>query len=57
MLFVHGDNMKNKTIGILIIGIACLIGFIIYIFNSALTDIVNTACAHGASCPMWKTIK
>jgi len=49
--------MKNQIIGILIIGIAALIGFIIFSFNKALTDIVNTACLHGPSCPMYKTIE
>jgi len=48
--------MKNRIVGILIIGIAALIGFIIFSFNRALTDIVNTACPHGPACPMWGTI-
>ena len=48
--------MKNRTVGILIIGIVALIGFIIFSFNRALTDIVNTACPHGPSCPMWGSI-
>jgi len=48
--------MKNRIVGILIIGIAALIGFITFSFNKALTDIVNTACVHGLSCPMWGTI-
>jgi len=48
--------MKNRTVGFLIIAIALLIGFIIYSFNSALTEIVNTSCSHGAECPMWGTI-
>lgn len=48
--------MKNRTVGILIIAIALLIGFIIYSFNTALTEIVSTTCSHGDSCPMWGTI-
>lgn len=48
--------MRNKIVGVLIIGIALLIGFVIFSFNRALTDIVNTACSHGPSCPMWGTI-
>jgi uncharacterized membrane protein len=31
-------------------------GFIIFSFNRALTDIVGTACGHGPECPMWGTI-
>ncbi len=49
--------MKNRVVGIIIIGIAFLIGFIIFSFNKALTDIVNTACSHGPNCPMWGTIE
>lgn len=48
--------MKNRVVGYLIIGIALLIGLIIFLFNRAMTDIVNSSCSHGASCPMWGTI-
>lgn len=49
--------MRNKIVGYVIIGIALLIGLIVYSFNRALTDIVSTACGHGIACPMWGTIK
>lgn len=48
--------MKNRAVGIIVIGIAVLMGFIIYLFNRALTEIVNTSCSHGPGCPMWGTI-
>lgn len=48
--------MRNKTVGIIIVGIAILIGFIIFSFNKAMTDIVSTSCSHGEACPMWGTI-
>ncbi len=48
--------MKNRIVGILVIGIAILVGFITYSFNMALRDIVNSACTHGQACPMWGTI-
>jgi len=48
--------MRNRLVGILIVVIAALMGFIIFSFNIALTDIVNTSCSHGSSCPMWGTI-
>ena len=48
--------MRNRLVGILVIAIAALMGFIIYSFNRALTDIVNTSCSHGPACPMWGTI-
>lgn len=49
--------MKNRLVGILIICVAALIGFIILSFNKALTNIVNMACSHGPTCPMWDTIR
>ncbi len=51
------NSMKNKTVGTLIIIISVLIGFIIFSFNKALTDIVAASCSHGTSCPMWGTIE
>jgi len=49
--------MRNRIVGILVIGIAVLIGFIIYSFNTAMTSIVSTSCSHGIECPMWGTIE
>lgn len=49
--------MKNRIVGILVIGIALLIGFIIFSFNQAMTTIVSTSCSHGSECPMWGTIE
>jgi len=48
--------MRNRIVGFLILGIAALTGFIIFSFNTAMTNIVNTSCSHGLSCPMWGTI-
>lgn len=48
--------MRNRIVGFIILGIAMLIGFIIFSFNTALTSLVNTACDHGLTCPMWGTI-
>lgn len=48
--------MENRIVGYLIIGIAVLIGFIIFSFNKALTDIVSISCSHGPECPMWGSI-
>lgn len=49
--------MKNKNVGFLIIGLAILIGSIVFLFNNALTTIVNTSCTHGPTCPMYGTIR
>src|SRR3989344_8782788 len=54
--YVTEDIMKNKNVGMLTIGIAILIGFIVFSFNRALTKIVDTTCTHGSDCPMWGTI-
>jgi len=48
--------MKNKNVGYLITGIAVVVGFIIYIFNNALKDIVGETCTHGIECNMYDTI-
>lgn len=48
--------MRNRIVGMIIIGISLLIGFIIFSFNKALKEIVNTACSHGSECAMWGTI-
>jgi uncharacterized membrane protein len=48
--------MRNRNVGVIVIGIALLIGFIIWAFNRAMTKIVSTSCSHGTSCPMWGTI-
>ncbi|MEW6295232.1 MAG: MarR family transcriptional regulator [Candidatus Diapherotrites archaeon] len=49
--------MRNRVVGIIIIGIALLIGFIVFSFNQAMTTIVNSTCVHGPTCPMWGTIE
>jgi len=48
--------MNNRKVGFLIVGISLLIGFIIYIFNRTLKEIVGDTCTHGSSCPMYGTI-
>jgi uncharacterized membrane protein len=48
--------MENKQVGLLIIGISVVIGIIVWIFNSALTNIVGETCNHGSSCTMFDTI-
>jgi len=49
--------MKNKNVGLLIIGISILVIVIILIFNIGLKDIVSQTCTHGSSCTMYDTIK
>ena len=49
--------MKNRIVGIIIAGFALLLGFITWLFNNALTEIVNDSCSHGPTCPMWGTIR
>lgn len=49
--------MKNRVVGFLVIAIAILLGFIIFSFNVALSDIVSSSCSHGEECPMWGSIE
>lgn len=48
--------MRNRVVGILVIVIALLIGFIIYSFNTTMASVVNNSCSMGPTCPMWGTI-
>ena len=49
--------MENKNVGLLIIGIAVVMGIIVFIFNTALKDISNQSCTMGPTCTMYDTIK
>ncbi len=49
--------MKNRSVGLIIIGIAILIAFIIFSFNTAMTDMVAESCGHGSECSMWRTLE
>lgn len=48
--------MKNKNVGLLIIGIAIVLGIIVFLFNSALKSITSSSCSMGATCPMYGAI-
>jgi uncharacterized membrane protein len=48
--------MNNRNVGFLIVGIALLIGLIVFFFNKGMTDIVNETCSHGPECSMYDTI-
>lgn len=48
--------MKNRNVGLIILGVAFLILFIILSYNRALESIVNVSCSHGTACPMYATI-
>ncbi|HIH31310.1 TPA: hypothetical protein HA235_01250 [Candidatus Woesearchaeota archaeon] len=49
--------MKNRLVGIIIVIFAALMGFMIWLFNKALSEIVNVSCSHGPTCPMWESIR
>lgn len=50
--------MENKNVGYLILGIAITLVFIVFLFNSALKEIVSLGCEaeHGTSCPMYQSV-
>ena len=49
--------MKNKHVGILVVGISVLFFFIVMSFNKALNSIVELSCTHGEMCPMQATLQ
>jgi len=51
--------MENKHVGLIIIGIAIVLVFIIFLFQSTLKEIVLASCGlpHAVNCPMNQTIK
>lgn len=49
--------MKNRVVGLIIAGFAILLGFMTWLYNRALTEIVNESCSHGPTCPMWGSIR
>lgn len=48
--------MKNRNVGVLIVGVSVVIFAIVLLFNSGLKDIVDEGCDHGESCSMYDTI-
>lgn len=51
--------MENKNVGYLLIGLSAVILFIIFLFNSALSTIIESSCtmAGHESCIMTQTLK
>jgi uncharacterized membrane protein len=49
--------MENRKVGYLIVGIAIVLGIIVFLFNSALKSIVSSSCDHGLTCPMYGDIR
>ncbi|MCC7570734.1 MarR family transcriptional regulator [Candidatus Micrarchaeota archaeon] len=49
--------MKNRNVGLIIIGIAALVGFIVFSFHQSLNAVVSASCSHGDLCPMWGAIE
>lgn len=48
--------MKNRNVGFIITGFALILGFMAWLYNRALTEIVNENCSHGPTCPMWQSV-
>ncbi len=48
--------MKNKNVGMLIIGISVVLAAIILTFNISMKNIVSQTCSHGPECTMYGTI-
>src|SRR3989344_4758190 len=50
--------MDNKNVGYLVLGIAVFLIAIIFLFNSALKEIIAVGCdvEHGIECPMYDSV-
>jgi len=50
--------MENKYVGFLILGVAILLIIIIFLFQTALKDIIAASCEaeHATVCPMNQTV-
>ena len=48
--------MKDKNVGYLILGFSASLLLLILSYDYALNNIVNTACSHGTTCPMYGTL-
>ena len=48
--------MKNRNIGLLLIGIIILIGLLTWSYENALNNIVATSCNNGTTCPMYHVL-
>ena len=48
--------MKDKNVGYLILGFSLSLLLLILSYDYALNNIVNTACSHGITCPMYQTL-
>lgn len=48
--------MNARVIGYFIIGVGAIIGFITYLYNRALEEIVKETCSHGPTCVMTQTL-
>ena len=51
------QKMENRKVGYLIVGIAIVIGIIVFLFNTALKQIVAENCSHGITCAMYGDIR
>jgi len=56
LLAKEKNKMKNKNVGLLIIGIAIVLGVIVFLFNQALRDITISSCSMGSECSMYGVI-
>lgn len=47
--------MENKKVGMLIVGIAVAMGFIVWVFNSLTQRVIDDTCTMGINCVMHET--
>lgn len=50
------NKMENKSVGLLIVGIAVVFTIIVIMFNSVLRDSIGASCDHGPTCGMYSGV-
>ena len=48
--------MKNKHVGLLVVGIGLIVGILVLIFNYTLKKLIGDTCTHGPICSMYDTV-
>lgn len=50
------NNMKNRNVGYLIVGIAIVMAVVVFLFNNVLKENLGLTCSHGPTCEMYTNL-
>ncbi len=48
--------MENKYVGIILIGISLVVGFILFLLHDLSRNNLELSCSHGPSCGMYQSL-